>query len=151
MLRHDIIHILHQIQTLKCDMSAALLKVADGEHIVFKDLLTRIIAHEVHKPDRDIMPVVRNGFTIQQVEYSFQIGELVASPAPVQAVAPSVMLHQIVDDNLLAEITRIIGFVLPLNPLNTLIIPRSKTSCSLTGGCGSTPITLCSTSLLGSP
>lgn len=38
MLRHDIIHLLHQIQTLKCDMSAALLKVADGEHIVFKDL-----------------------------------------------------------------------------------------------------------------
>ncbi|KTP14916.1 hypothetical protein DF13_03765 [Salmonella enterica subsp. enterica serovar Reading] len=58
------------------------------------------------------MPVVRNGFTIQQVEYSFQIGELVASPAPVQAVAPLVMLHQIVDDNLLAAITRIIGFVL---------------------------------------
>lgn len=52
MLRHDIIHLLHQIQTLKCDMSAALLKVADGEHIVFKDLPSVIRS----APDTIILP-----------------------------------------------------------------------------------------------
>ena len=94
-------------------MSAAFLEVADGEQIVFENLLMRIIAHEIHKADRDIMPVIGNGFPIQQVEHSLQIGQLITPPAPVQAIAPSVMLHQIVDDNLLAEVTGIIGFVIP--------------------------------------
>ncbi|SQH91522.1 Uncharacterised protein [Salmonella enterica subsp. salamae] len=105
--------IMSEIHTLKRDMPAAFLKVADSKQIILKHLLMRIIANKIHKSDRDIMPVVRNGFTIQQVEHSFQIGELVASPAPVQAVAPSVMLHQIVDDNLLAETARVVGFVVP--------------------------------------
>ena len=68
--------------------------LADGEHIVFKDLLMRIIADKIHRPDRDIMPIIGNGFTIRQVEHPFQIGELVAPPASIQAVAPSVVLHQ---------------------------------------------------------
>ena len=113
MLCHNVIHLLHQVQTLKRDMPVAFLKVANGEHIVFKDLLMRVIANKIHKSDRDIMPVVRNGFAIQQVKHPFQIGELIAPPAPVQTEAPSVMLHQIVDDNLLTEVTGIIGFVVP--------------------------------------
>ena len=74
MLRHNVIHLLHQIQTLKRDMPAALLKVANGEQIVLENLLMRIVAHKIHKADRDIMPVIGNGFPIQQVEHSLQIG-----------------------------------------------------------------------------
>lgn len=61
MLRHDVIHLLHQIQTLKCDMPAALLKIANSEQITFENLLMRVIAHKIHKPDGDIMPVIGNG------------------------------------------------------------------------------------------
>lgn len=113
MLCHNVIHLLHQIQTLKRDMPAALLKVANSEQLIFENLLMQIVAHKIHKPDGDIMPVIGNGLPIQQIEHPFQIGKLIAPPAPIQAVAPSVVLHQIVDDNLLTEITGIIGFVVP--------------------------------------
>jgi hypothetical protein len=63
----------------------------------------RIIAHKIHKPDGDIMPVIGNGFPIQQVEHPLQIGELIAPPAPSSGCSPIVVLHQIVDDDLLTK------------------------------------------------
>lgn len=123
MLRHNVIHLIHQIQSLECDVSTAFLKVANSEQLIFENLLMRIIAHKIHKPDGDIMPVIGNGLPIQQVEHPFQIGKLISPPAPVQAVAPSVMLHQIVNDNLLTEITGIIGFVVPAQSLKYIDNP----------------------------
>ena len=69
------------------------------------------------------MPVIGNGLPIQQIEHTLQIGKLISPPAPVQAVAPSVMLHQIVNDNLLTEITGIIGFVVPAQSLKYIDNP----------------------------
>lgn len=74
MLRHDIIHLLHQIETLKRDMLAAFLKVANSEQIIFENLLMGIVVHKFHKPDRDIMPVIGNSLPIHQAEHPFQIG-----------------------------------------------------------------------------
>ncbi|QDQ34145.1 hypothetical protein FORC098_4270 [Salmonella enterica subsp. enterica serovar Typhimurium] len=39
------------------------------------------------------MPVVGNSLPVKQVQHPLQIGELVAPPASVQAVAPSVIFH----------------------------------------------------------
>ncbi len=83
----------------------------------------RVSTNEVHKPNRNIMPVIGNGLPIQQIEHTLQIGKLISPPAPVQAVAPSVMLHQIVNDNLLTEITGIIGFVVPAQSLKYIDNP----------------------------
>lgn len=61
-------------------MPAALLKVANGEQLILEDLLMRVVAHKVHKPDRDIMPVIGNDLPVKQVQHPLQIGELIASP-----------------------------------------------------------------------
>ncbi len=58
MLRHNVIHLIHQIQSLECDVSTAFLKVANSEQLIFENLLMRIIAHKIHKPDGDIMAVI---------------------------------------------------------------------------------------------
>jgi hypothetical protein len=65
-LRYDVVHLLYQIHTLKRDMTTTLLEKANSEEIIFKYLLSRIIANEVHQPYSHIMPVIGNGFTIQQ-------------------------------------------------------------------------------------
>ena len=104
-------------------MPTALLKVANSEQLIFENLLMRIIAHKIHKPDGDIMPIIGDRFAIQQIEHTLQIGKLISPPAPVQAVAPSVMIHQIVNDNLLTEITGIIGFVVPAQSLKYIDNP----------------------------
>ena len=51
MLRHNVIHPLHQIKAFKRDMSATFLEIANGEQIVLKDLLMRIVANKIHEPD----------------------------------------------------------------------------------------------------
>lgn len=94
-------------------MPTPLLKVAYEEQIVLKNLLMRIVARKIHKPDRDIMPVIGNGFAIQQVQHPLQIGELVTPPAPVQTETPFVVLHQAINDNPLTEVAGIIGFIVP--------------------------------------
>lgn len=93
MFSNDIIHLLYQIQPFERNVPAPLLKVTNSEKFVFENLLMRIVTHEVHKPDGDIMPVIGNSLPVKQVQHPLQIGELVAPPASVQAVAPSVIFH----------------------------------------------------------
>ena len=113
MIRDDIVHLLYQIHTLKRDMTTTLLEKANSEESIFEYLLMWIIANEVHQSNSHIVPVVGNGFTIQQEQHALQIRNLVTPPAPVQAIAPFIVLHQIVNDNLLAKITGVIRFVVP--------------------------------------
>ncbi|MNN76339.1 hypothetical protein D3C81_1927130 [compost metagenome] len=67
----------------------------------------------LHQSGRDIPPVVRDGFAIQQKQHSLQVRQLITSPAPVQAESPPVIRHQIVDDDLLTKAAWAIGFVIP--------------------------------------
>ncbi|AGK69279.1 hypothetical protein TY21A_19125 [Salmonella enterica subsp. enterica serovar Typhi str. Ty21a] len=59
------------------------------------------------------MSVIGNGFTIQQEQHALQIRNLVTPSAPIQAVAPSVVLYQAVNDDPLTEAAGIIGFIVP--------------------------------------
>ena len=74
MFCHDIIHPLHQIKAFKRDMSAAFLKITNAKEIILEDLLMWIIANKIHEPNGDIVPIIRDGFTIQQIQHTFQIG-----------------------------------------------------------------------------
>ena len=73
-LRDDIVHLLYQIHTLKRDMTTALLEKANSEEIISEFLLPWIIANEIHHSDSHIVPVIGNGFTIQQEQHALQIG-----------------------------------------------------------------------------
>ena len=73
-LRDDIVHLLYQIHTLKRDMTTALLEKANSEEIISEYLLSWIIAYEVHQPYSHIMPIIGNGFTIQQEQHALQVG-----------------------------------------------------------------------------
>ena len=73
-LRDDIVHLLYQIHTLKRDMTTTLLEKVNSEEIISEFLLPWIIANEIHQSDSHIVPVIGNGFTIQQEQHALQIG-----------------------------------------------------------------------------
>ncbi|TCV07079.1 hypothetical protein EDC54_103338 [Samsonia erythrinae] len=123
MFGDNIVHLIDQVRTLKDEMPDAFLKVTNAEELILVFLLMRIITNMVHQPDGDIAPIVGNRFTIQQIEHTFQSGQLIASPAPVQAKAPTVVCHQITDDDFLTEVARVISFVIPRQPFEYVDYP----------------------------
>jgi hypothetical protein len=59
---HNIVHLFHQIQTLKGDVPGSLLEITDAERLIFLGLLVRAITAMLHQPDGNIVAVIRNYF-----------------------------------------------------------------------------------------
>ncbi len=94
-------------------MCAPLLKVTNSESSSSKTLLMRIVTHEVHKPDGDIMPVIGNSLPVKQVRHPLQIGELWSRRPqfrlnPICRTSPALL-------TILYRSSRIIGLIVPCN------------------------------------